>query len=102
MASEAALLGVPAIYIDEKGRGYTDLEGEFGLVFNFKPEQQEKAISLAESILKDYNKNKYNNQKSKFLKDKINVTSFLVWFLENFPKSYRIIKENPNYQYKFK
>ena len=36
MASEAAVLGVPAIYLDNTGRCYTREEEEkYGLVFNF-------------------------------------------------------------------
>jgi hypothetical protein len=36
------------------------------------------------------------------IKDKIDVTAFMVWFIENYPESKRIMKENPDYQYKFK
>jgi predicted glycosyltransferase len=36
MASECAVLGTPAIYLDNQGRGYTDeQEKKYGLVFNF-------------------------------------------------------------------
>jgi len=33
---------------------------------------------------------------------KVNVSEFLVWFIENYPESAKIMKENPDYQYKFK
>ena len=36
------------------------------------------------------------------LDDKIDVTSFLVWFVENYPKSFQLMNENPDYQLKFK
>jgi hypothetical protein len=36
------------------------------------------------------------------LKDKIDVTAFLVWFVENYPESKEIMKENSDYQYNFK
>jgi len=36
------------------------------------------------------------------LADKIDVTAFFVWFIENYPDSAKIMKENPDYQYKFK
>lgn len=36
------------------------------------------------------------------LQDKIDVTAFMVWFIENYPKSVEIIKDNPKYQYNFK
>ena len=36
------------------------------------------------------------------LADKIDVTAFMVWFIENYPGSFRIMKEEPDYQYRFK
>ncbi len=52
MASEAAVLGVPSIFIDPIGRGYTDeQQREYGIVFHFKPDRQQEAISQAESLL---------------------------------------------------
>jgi len=36
------------------------------------------------------------------LLDKIDVTAFLVWFVEYYPKSAKIMKENPDYQYNFR
>ena len=32
----------------------------------------------------------------------LNPTDFLIWFVENYPESIRIIKQNPEYPYKFK
>jgi hypothetical protein len=31
------------------------------------------------------------------LDDKIDVTAFYVWFIENYPQSVKMRKENPNY-----
>jgi len=36
------------------------------------------------------------------LADNIDVTSFMVWFIENYPNSLKIMKDNPDYQWKFK
>jgi len=36
------------------------------------------------------------------LSEKIDVTAFMVWFVENYPESAKIMKENPGYQYRFK
>ena len=35
------------------------------------------------------------------LKEKIDVTAFMVWFIENYPESAKIMKENPDYQLRF-
>jgi len=36
------------------------------------------------------------------LSDKIDVTAFMVWFVENYPESAKIMKENPEYQWSFR
>ena len=41
-------------------------------------------------------------KKEKFLADKIDVTAFLVWFIENYPQSAKTMKENPDYQFRFR
>ena len=40
--------------------------------------------------------------KDEFLTSKIDVTAFTVWFVENYPESVKIMKENPDYQDRFK
>jgi len=105
MASESAVLGTPAIYLDKAGRGYTDEEQQYDLVYNYSnnPEEQEKSIEKGVELLRDPDL-KYKMQKSSenFLKDKIDVTAFFVWFIENWPESNRIMQEDPDYQYRFK
>ena len=41
-------------------------------------------------------------RRQKLLDDKINLTSFMVWYIENFPESFKEMKENPDVQYNFK
>ena len=91
MASEAAVLGVPAIYLDYVGRGYTDeQEKKYGLVFNFKNsvEEQKKAIQKGIELLSDPNtKSVWTEKRARMLKDKIDVTEFMVNLIENFKKT---------------
>ena len=47
-------------------------------------------------------KREWTRKRGKLLKDKIDVTAFMVWFIENYPQSFEIMKENPEYQEKFK
>jgi hypothetical protein len=106
MASECACLGTPAIFHDNKGRGYTDEEGEkYGLVFNYSEsiEDQNKSLKKAIELLNATNlKQEFQTRRKKMLADKIDVTAFMVWFIENYPESAKIMKENPNYQNRFK
>lgn len=105
MASESAVLRTPAIFLDKIGRGYTDEEDEFGLLFNFKSslEHQQMAIEKGIKLLCDpVLESEIKKNHVKFMANKIDVTSFMIWFIENYPSSLKIMKENPDYQYNFK
>ena len=85
MASECAVLGVPAIYAAETGRGYTDeQETKYGLVKNVhKPVRHEieKAINWLLSLDKQLVSSSHEN----LLKDTIDVASFIVECITRFP-----------------
>lgn len=102
MASEAAVLGTPAIYIDKTGRGYTsEEENTFGLVFNFGETltEQTTAIEKGIELLSSPNiKSEWIIRRDKMLSKKIDVTAFIVWFVENYPSSFREMKNNPDFQ----
>jgi len=101
MASEAACLGTPSIYVNSLDAGVFHEEEKFGLLNNFRDFNGVLSITL--SIVKDDDakiRNKKNQEK--FLARTINVTEFTLWFLRNFPESAKIMKENPDYQYRFK
>jgi len=106
MASECACLGTPAFFIDNDGRGYTNEEEEkYGLVFNYSEsfQDQKRSLRKALELLNTPNlKQEFQNRRQKMLADKIDVTAFMVWFVENYPQSVKIMKENPDYQYNFK
>lgn len=105
MASECAVLGVPSIYFDNVGRGYTDEEEtKYGIVHNFSEslEDQQKGLEKAIKILETNDNKKYVQIRDRILSDKIDPTAFMVWFVENYPGSATIMKENPEYQNRFK
>jgi uncharacterized protein len=85
MASEAACLGTPAIYIDHKGRGYTDeQERKYGLVFNFKntPTARKRSVLKAVEILNQKESHKiWHEKRERMLNDKTDLTDFLVRFV---------------------
>ena len=93
MASESATLGVPAIYLNNSGRCFTlELENKYRLVFNFteSTNDQEKALQKGLELLKNPGiKQEWQNRRRKFLDDKIDVTAFLVQFVENYLKTKR-------------
>lgn len=106
MASECAMLGTPAICVNGFWTGYTNEEDKYGLLYSFKTDNkdsQEAAILKAVELLndKDSKSNTLEMQKI-FLKEHIDPTAFFVWFIENYPESKRVMKENPDYQYRFR
>jgi len=105
MASESAVLGTPAVFLNDNWFGSTDDEKEYGLLFCYKGNEsdQKKAIEKGIELLADQDLNeKMIKNRDAFLKDKIDVTAFFVWFIGNWPESYKIMKKNPDYQNRFK
>jgi uncharacterized protein len=102
MASECAVLGTPAVYINSLQRGYTsEQEKKYGLVYNFI--NGNGVVQKVHELLNDNKlKDKCEKAHQKLLSEKIDITAFLLWFIENWPESFRIMKENPDYQYNFK
>ena len=106
MATEAALLGTPVIrsnkFVGPNDMGnFIELEKRFGLMFNIRDpgEAVQKALELVqvERLKKEWAK-----RRKKLLEEKIDITSFMIWFLENYPQSLEEFRENPKIQYRFR
>lgn len=99
IASESGILGTPTIYVNSIERCYNeDQEKNYGAVTNFRTGNG--VLKKVEQLLSV--KRKISPFNRKMLKDKIDVTAFIVWFVENYPDSVKIMKTNPDYQYNFK
>ncbi len=88
MASEAACLGIPAIFISNTGRGYTtEQDKKYALIKHYRISQWREIIQrlklwAAEELNDEWQKRRWN-----MLKDKIDVTDWLVDLIENYPDS---------------
>ena len=106
MAAEAAVLGTPSLrFNDFVGKlGYLEeLEHEYGLTYGFKTTQPEKLYAKIEELLKLPDlKQRWQERRKRMLAEKIDVCAFWVWFFENYPDSIDIMKEQPDYQFRFK
>jgi len=106
MAAEAAVLGTPSIrFNDFVGKiGYLEeLEHKYELTFGIKTSEPQRLFDKIDELIKTPGlKEEWQKRRQKMLSEKIDVTAFMVWFIENYPKSVKIMKENPNYQYQFK
>ena len=98
MASEAAALGTPAIYVNTLRLGYLDEQEErYGLVYNLSNPKtaQKDVLTKAIELLEDENlKNKWQRKKEKMLNEKIDVTKFMTEFIEDYPESFKEWKTN--------
>lgn len=100
MATEAAILGTPTIrcnsYVGVNDMGnFIELENHFGLMFNYNNSQD--AIKKALELIKQKDlKSTWKIKCDILLKDKIDITEFMVWLLEEYPNSLQYLRENPN------
>ena len=95
MASECAVLGIPAIFINNKHFGCIDDQANYGLLFTYSESENDQiaAIKKAEEIaLKQNVREDYLAKREKMLSDKIDVSAFLIWFVENYPESVKEVK----------
>ena len=101
MASECAALRTPAIYVNSLTAGTLEEQERYGLIYNFR--NSDGVLERALELLKTPNiKKVWQKKRGKMLSEKIDVTTFMVWLVENYPESVRIMKDDPDYQYKFR
>lgn len=104
-ASEAAVLGTHAIYVNTLPLGYIAEEDEkYHLVSDFSRRDctDETVLAEARRLLQNPNLRREGKEKGEALvQDKIDVTAFMVWFVENYPESVDLMKSQPGIQQQF-
>jgi uncharacterized protein len=94
MATEAAVLGTPSIFVSSFATtmgNFVELEKTYDLLYNFT--DGNAALERAVKILQDKkSKENWMSKRDLMLKDKIDVTAFMVWFIEDYPGSYDTMK----------
>jgi hypothetical protein len=105
MSVEAAMLGVPSLrYSDFAGRisVLEELEHTYGLTIGLKTGQETQLITQLTELLKQAaGRTVFQERRERMLQDKVNVTDFLVWFLEEYPYSAKRMRTDPDYQLRF-
>lgn len=105
MATEAALLGTPVVrcnsFVGKSDMGnFIELEEKYGLIINSL--SGKAAMNAAIGILESPNaKEEWARKRENLLKEKIDITSFMIWLIENYPQSYSDFKECPESQKMF-
>jgi hypothetical protein len=101
-ASEAAVLGTPAVFISTVYCGYQCDEENYRLLYRFSDpvSGMREGLKKAIDLLKDpHLKEKSHLSRLKLLEEKIDVTQFMIWFVENYPTSYHQMKADPAQHY---
>lgn len=106
MTSEAAVLGTPSIRCNSLVGRIAYLEEEehkYDLTYGFKPDQFDSLLNKVQELLENPNlKNEWRAKRDKMLEDKIDVTAFWLWFIENYPQSKKEYLRNPDLVNQFK
>ena len=106
MAAEAGVLGTPFVrFNDFVGRlSYlNEIENVYELGYGHKTDDVEGFYASIQKWLDTPNRKEIcAERRKKMLSEKIDYAKFLTWFIEEYPKSAKIMKENPDYQYRFK
>lgn len=105
MAAEAGVLGVPYVrFNDFVGRiGYLEeLEQVYQLGTGVKPTDREKLYAVVTDYLTDdHLPEKQAQRLQKMLSEKVDLTALMIWYLENYPQSSRVLREQKDFQYQF-
>lgn len=105
MASEAGILGTPSIRFNDfvgKIGCMEELEHKYGLTYGITSSEPEKLFKkIGEFLNYPDIKKEWEKRRLKMFAEKIDVTAFIVWLVENYPGSIKIMKKDPGYQDKF-
>jgi len=106
MTSEAAVLGTPALRLNSFAKSISYLneeEEKYGLTYSFLPYEFNKLINKLNELLLNPNlKENWIKRREVMLCEKIDVTMFWYWFIENLPESPTYIMSDKNIWSKFK
>jgi uncharacterized protein len=84
MSSEAAVLGVPAVFIATSGRGYTDDEEKrYGLVRHFTEAEYGRALGTIEELFANSPRDFGQAARQRLLEEKIDVTQWMIDYFES-------------------
>lgn len=89
-ASESSVLGIPNIYVNSLEVGYcTEQAQRYGLCIHLKDDSL--LYETVSNLMNNPNlESEWREKQKQMLSDKIDLTSFMVWFIENYPSSIKL------------
>lgn len=98
MASEAAILGTPSIFIHSTRFGNVDDLAAMGLLYQYSESEDDQLSAIHKAVeiaIDNQAKVKMSINRAKMISDKIDVNAFLLWFVTHYPQSLQTVKKNP-------
>jgi predicted glycosyltransferase len=96
MAAEAAVLGIPAIFVSAEKFSYISELETYGLVYYYPPDQLPASLERVDSILSGKpSPGHFRELHQAMLVDKIDLTAFLIWFIKELPDSAIMLERDP-------
>jgi len=106
MSMEAAMLGTPSLrFSDFAGRinVLEELEHNYGLTFGIPTDRADALFSKLDELFAHPDlRTEWTRRQQRMLADKIALSDFMVWFVEQFPDSIRVMKQTPDFQFRFR
>ena len=106
MAVEAAMLGTPSLRFNDfagKIGVLEELEHKYELTCAIPSSAPQRLYDKVEEWLTFPDlKEIFQERRQRMLSEKIDVTAFFTWFIENYPESRQIMRKEPEYQWSFK
>tara|TARA_B110000046_G_scaffold181479_1_gene213771 strand:- start:1143 stop:2246 length:1104 start_codon:yes stop_codon:yes gene_type:complete len=106
MCAEAAVLGIPAIEIDDwysDFKQYNELNGKYKLLFGFGVDELHKIKEKIKELTEDNNVPVNFKERQQFmLTEKIDASAYLIWMIEGYPESSQEFLKDKTMQLKFR
>lgn len=104
-ASECAMLGTHAIYVNTLSAGcITEQADKYGLISDFSRRicTDETVLAEAQRLLEKKDLTFEGKKKRDYImEEKCDVTAFMIWFVENYPQSLKDMKVDPEIRKSF-
>jgi predicted glycosyltransferase len=106
MAAESGVLGVPFIRFNDfvgKISYLKELEEKYNLGYGISPSNPTLLYETVNKLMNIPNLSTvYQLRKEKMLSHKIDLSKLLLWLIKNYPQSIRTLREDKEYQFKFR
>jgi predicted glycosyltransferase len=102
MSTEAAILGTPTVRVSTLAKtlgNFQELQNKYKLLYFY--DSGKEGLNKALELINNNNKSLWLRRKDIFIQNNVDITTFLVWLIENYPASMTTIKKDPSFQDKF-